>query len=102
MPVLRFKRDGFFYESLNFKDDGSKMSDAPASQSPGRVLVIEDEPSIRVLLNRVLSGAGFAVEEAGDGLEGLERLSRHEFDVLLLAVCIPHINGFDRLTQLHL
>jgi DNA-binding response OmpR family regulator len=101
MPVLRFKSDGFFNDSLNFEDDGSKMNDAPASQSPGRVLVIEDEPSIRVLLNRVLSGAGFAVEEASDGLEGLERLSRHEFDVVLLDVWMPHMNGLDVLTELH-
>src|SRR5260370_31865246 len=77
------------------------MSVPPASQSAGRVLVIEDEPSIRVLLNRVLSGAGFAVEEASDGLEGLERLSRHEFDGVLVDVWMPHMNGVGVLTQLH-
>src|SRR5260370_28582142 len=77
------------------------MSVPPASQSAGRVLVIEDEPSIRVLLNRVLSGAGFAVEEASDGLQGLERLSRHEFDIVLLDVWMPHMNGLDVLPELH-
>lgn len=78
-----------------------KMNDAPVVPSQGRVLIVEDEPSMRVLLHKVLSGAGFAVEEASDGLEGLERLSRHEFAVVLLDVWLPRMNGLDVLAELH-
>src|SRR5260370_501224 len=38
---------------------------------------------------------------AAGGLEGLERLSCHEFDVVLLDVWMPHMNGLDVLTELH-
>jgi two-component system, OmpR family, response regulator len=77
------------------------MKSEPASQTPSRVLIVEDEPSVRTLLHKVLAGAGFAVDEASDGMEGLERLTRHDFDVVLLDVWMPRMNGLEVLSELH-
>src|SRR5579859_7235497 len=77
------------------------MKSEPASQAPSRVLIVEDEPSMRTLLHKILDGAGFAVDEAGDGVEGLERLTRHDFDVVLLDVWMPRMNGLEVLSELH-
>jgi len=77
------------------------MSTAPATEPANRVLVIEDEAATRTLLQKILSSAGFSVEEAGDGIEGLERLTRHKFDVVLLDVWMPRMNGLEVLTELH-
>jgi len=81
------------------------MSSAPApeasNEASNRVLVVEDEPATRTLLQKILTPAGFAVEEACDGMEGMERLTRHKFDVVLLDVWMPRMNGLEVLTELH-
>lgn len=77
------------------------MNASPAPEPSNRVLVVEDEPATRTLLQKILSGAGFAVEEASDGMEGLERLTRQKFDVVLLDVWMPRMTGLEVLTELH-
>ena len=73
---------------------------AAAPPMPRRVLVVEDEPSIRLLIGRILTGAGFRVAEALDGHEALERLSSHSFDLVLLDVWLPRMNGLEVLSEL--
>jgi CheY-like chemotaxis protein len=77
------------------------MNAAPSTKPENRVLVIDDEAATRTLLQKLLSTAGFAVEEASDGIEGLERLTRHKYDVVLLDVWMPRMNGLEVLTELH-
>jgi DNA-binding response OmpR family regulator len=58
------------------------------------VLVIDDEPDIRLLANVVLTRAGHRVEEAPDGPSGLARLARApEVDVIVLDVRLPGLDG---------
>jgi CheY-like chemotaxis protein len=59
------------------------------------VLVVEDEPALRELTTRVLSGAGYTVLEAGTGAEALVLLERHGGDVHLLFtdVVMPGMTG---------
>ena len=59
-----------------------------------RVLVVEDETSIRVGLSDVLSFRGFAVSALGDGAAALERAQREEFDLIVLDVMLPGLDGF--------
>ena len=74
------------------------MQPAPA---PGkRVLVIDDEESLRDLLQLALREGGYAVETARDGLDGLEQLKSKKFDVVLLDVWMPRMNGLQLLTEL--
>ena len=58
-----------------------------------RVLVVEDETSLREGLCELLTGAGHVVASCGDGATGLARALAEEFDVLLLDVMLPGLDG---------
>jgi DNA-binding NtrC family response regulator len=68
--------------------------------SKGSLLVIDDEPEIRESLEALLSAEGFAVELAPSGQEGLRRLERKPFDLVLLDVALPDQSGLDVLQQI--
>jgi two-component system, OmpR family, KDP operon response regulator KdpE len=59
------------------------------------VLVVDDEPSLRKALRTSLTASGFAVEEARTGDEALGTVQRHPFDLVLLDINMPGINGID-------
>ena len=59
------------------------------------VLVVDDEPSLRKALRTSLTASGFAVEEARTGEEALGTVQRHPFDLVLLDINMPGINGID-------
>ena len=58
-----------------------------------RALVIEDDERLRRAIRRVLEQEGCAVEEAPDGLTGLEAAIGREFDVVILDVLLPGLDG---------
>ena len=58
-----------------------------------RVLVVEDEPNIRELVCLHLGLEGYACEGAGDGKAGLERTEAERFDLLVLDVMLPGLDG---------
>jgi two-component system alkaline phosphatase synthesis response regulator PhoP len=60
-----------------------------------RVLLVEDEPSVSMTLADLLAGEGYDVEIAADGKTGLSRAANEAFDVVLLDVMLPGMNGFD-------
>jgi two-component system response regulator MtrA len=60
-----------------------------------RVLLVEDDPSIREVAQLGLSGAGFRVATAGDGREGLLRFRHDPFDLVILDVMLPSLDGFE-------
>ena len=61
---------------------------------PVRVLVVDDDPSIRTLVVRALQRNGFSVEAAKDGVEALSRLESETFDLLVLDLMMPRLDGF--------
>jgi len=65
------------------------------SSQPSSVLVVDDEPALRKALRTSLIASGFAVEEARDGEEALLTARRHAFDLVLLDINMPGINGID-------
>src|SRR5262249_28642256 len=65
----------------------------PYDTAHRRVLVVEDEPSIRALLRLHLSVANFIVEECGDGTEALDLARGNRFDLILLDVLLPGLDG---------
>ncbi len=60
-----------------------------------RLLVVEDDASIREVAALGLSRAGFQVTTAGDGREGLMRARHDPFDVVVLDVMLPSLDGFE-------
>ncbi len=66
-----------------------------ADKSPeARLLVVDDEPSIRELLTASLRYAGFEVFPAADGAEALKLADRHRPDLVVLDVMLPDFDGF--------
>ncbi len=59
-----------------------------------RVLVVDDDAGIRVLVARVLSRCDFAVDSARDGAEAIERVLAYDYDVIVLDLMMPRIDGF--------
>jgi two-component system, OmpR family, alkaline phosphatase synthesis response regulator PhoP len=60
-----------------------------------KILVIEDEGDIRELLRYNLAQEGFAVEEAADGAEGLDRIGRRAPDLVVLDLMLPRMSGLE-------
>jgi two-component system, OmpR family, response regulator MtrA len=60
-----------------------------------RVLLVEDDPSIREVTTLGLKQAGFRVTTAGDGREGLLRSRDEAFDLVILDVMLPSLDGFE-------
>ncbi|HJU10045.1 MAG TPA: response regulator [Candidatus Binataceae bacterium] len=60
-----------------------------------KILVVEDEADIRELIRYNLSQEGFAVEEAADGGEALDRIQRRAPDLVLLDLMLPRIPGLE-------
>ena len=65
-----------------------------------KVLVIDDEESIRGLLERILSKAGYSVIGAANGQEGLDKLPKENIDIALLDMKMPGMSGMEVLQQL--
>jgi signal transduction histidine kinase len=69
---------------------------APATQLAGlRVLIADDEPSVRATVRRLLERRGATVVVAADGLEAIARLRDERFDLALLDVVMPGHSGYD-------
>ena len=60
-----------------------------------RILLVEDDPSIREVTAIGLRNAGFTVETASDGREGLDRFEHEPFDLVLLDVMLPRMDGLE-------
>jgi two-component system alkaline phosphatase synthesis response regulator PhoP len=65
-----------------------------------RLLLIEDEPGLVLTLCDRLTREGYAIETSADGESGLERAAGEAFDLVLLDVMLPRLNGFDVLREL--
>jgi two-component system response regulator PhoP len=64
-----------------------------------RLLVIEDDTTLRESLAAKLTGAGFAVEQAGDGKEGLYFALEYPIDLAIIDLGLPEISGLDIIRQ---
>lgn len=67
---------------------------------PARVLVVEDDPSVRGLLHTLLTGEGYEVATASDGLAGLVKASSAKPDLMLLDLMMPDLGGVRVLEEL--
>jgi len=65
-----------------------------------RILIIDDEISIRRMLHILLEGAGHHVIEADDGSHGLHALALEKVDLLILDLTLPDLDGIEVLRRL--
>src|SRR5579872_4256110 len=66
-----------------------------------RILVIEDEARIQAFLSRGLEAEGYTVAAAGDGREGLALATSGSWDLVVLDLLLPGLNGLQVLQELH-
>ena len=64
------------------------------------ILIIEDEVDIREGISEYLSEVGYEVKVASDGQEGIDLFRQNKFDLVLLDIMLPKINGFGVLSQI--
>lgn len=67
---------------------------------PGRILIIDDDPDTRDVYREVLTEAGLTVEFAANGEEGLAKILQGGYDLILLDIMMPKIDGLAILKKL--
>lgn len=65
-----------------------------------RILVVEDEPRLQRNLAKALREAGYAVDTAGDGVEGAFKAGDYDYDAIVLDVMLPKMDGWEVLARL--
>ncbi|HWE39672.1 MAG TPA: response regulator, partial [Isosphaeraceae bacterium] len=78
---------------------GRETEDQTARKA-GRVLIVDDEPNVRLVFRTALESAGYAVAEVDDGPEALAWLAKARADVVLLDIQMPLMGGMDVLRGL--
>ena len=65
-----------------------------------KILIVDDQFGIRILLNEVLQKAGYTTFQAANGPQALEIAKEHELDLVLLDMKIPGMDGIEILKRL--
>jgi two-component system OmpR family response regulator len=78
---------------VQLSEAGDNVTYAQAAGAARKILIVEDEAPIRELLRLHLSLAGFAIDEIGDGGAALDRLRGGRYDLVVLDVMLPGLDG---------
>src|SRR5262245_14895427 len=65
-----------------------------------RILIVDDDPSTRILVENILASKGYQTLTARDGLEALTMIKADKPDLVVLDIMMPEINGYDVCYQL--
>ncbi|MCW5895052.1 MAG: response regulator, partial [Bacteroidetes bacterium] len=60
-----------------------------------KILVVDDEDALRTVLSAELNSEGYDVGTAADGMEALDELRKGAYDLVLLDIKMPNMNGFE-------
>jgi two-component system, chemotaxis family, chemotaxis protein CheY len=72
----------------------------PVPQDPPRILIVDDATVVRLYYRQILEAEGYAVEEAINGVEGLEKAVQTPFDLCIVDVNMPVMDGYSFLHAL--
>ena len=64
------------------------------------ILTVDDSPSLRMAIRIALTGAGYDVTEAGDGVEGLSTAAAKKFDLIITDLNMPNMDGLTMIREL--
>lgn len=70
------------------------------TEEQNRILVVDDEQTVRGFLQKALEQAGYDVITASNGLEALEKVSQFDVNLVLLDIVMPGLDGFEVLEQM--
>ena len=65
-----------------------------AEEAKIKILIVDDDDPIRSLYAEVFKGNGFEVTEAVDGIDGLDKATKNQFDVIFTGIIMPRMDGF--------
>jgi CheY-like chemotaxis protein len=65
-----------------------------------RILVVDDDPTVRMIAGEILTGAGHEVAEAADGDEALKQVGEIPFDLVVLDMLMPNKDGLETIAEL--
>ena len=65
-----------------------------------RVMVVDDEQNIREIISEMLTDAGYSVSLAVDGMDALEKIQYEQFDLYILDIYMPRMNGLELMVKL--
>jgi DNA-binding NtrC family response regulator len=86
--------------ALGVQQSSSSESPLIPSAAHARILIVDDEAGIRDSLETLLTLEGFSVDLAPDGSAGMDFLTRHSYDLLLLDLALPGESGLDLLPRI--
>lgn len=84
----------------NVGSDRVDRAGGDAERAARRVLVVDDDPTVRNLVRRVLVAHGYIVQEASDGVAALREIERDPPDLILLDLLMPRLDGWGAIAQL--
>ena len=62
--------------------------------NPKKILLVEDEERIRKVINIIIRGDDIIIDEAEDGTQALQKITNNKYDLVILDLMIPEIDGF--------
>lgn len=81
-------------------EDGLALAAVPATNGQKRILVVDDDPTIRGMVADLLNNEGYAVLQAPDGAAGVALAEAHRPDLILLDLAMPRASGLEVLESL--
>jgi two-component system OmpR family response regulator len=87
-------------DSAAFQERRTRLGSSPFEDGLVRVLIVEDEKKVAGAVRRGLEAEGFAVDVALTGTDGLWMATEHPYDVIVLDIMLPGINGYRVCEQL--
>ena len=58
------------------------------------ILVVDDEDKIRDIIKKYANFEGYSVTEAANGMEAVEKCQNHKFDIIIMDIMMPELDGF--------
>lgn len=65
-----------------------------------KILVVDDESNIRSLIRKYGEFEGYEIAEAADGMEAVEMCNKHDFDIIIMDVMMPELDGFSACSKI--
>lgn len=83
------------------KKEIENAAKAAIAAGPKRILIVDDDEDVRILLNHYLSQAGYETTMSDDGVDALMKLGAQKFDIILSDVDMPNLDGFRLMEMLN-